>query len=236
VALGAIACLWAGCGTQEYQARMVKRIDELGKEVSTGQLFGYLPAGQGLAADRVNVRVPLAFKEAYNEQFRDLRTQQPAAPEMLYPLGIPLPGYDRTYVARLRDPQGTEWAYYLYLGAILSDNDDIESVADELQAKLSCKFEDIPSLTPDRKTFKWKKTHIDAKLSFDTTDAAKNYAWLETDGTIELYLCGGNEHVVLFGWRTPNVIKEASKMEKLAPLIGQSLKITAPPEDAADGN
>ena len=228
-AMVAISCLLAGCGTQEYQARMAKRVVELREAVSESQLYGYLPAGQGLAEDRVNLRIPQAFKEAYNEQYRDPRTQQAPDPQVLYPQGVPLPGYDRTYVARLRDTQGTEWTYYLYLAALLSDNDDIETVADDLKRLLSCgDWQDIPSLTPDRKSFKWKKVQFDGKFFFDTYDVQQKYNWLQADGTIELYLCGGNEHVVLIGWKASKAIKEATKIEKLAELVGKSLTIKSP--------
>jgi hypothetical protein len=218
----------AGCGTHEYQARMSKRLAELHTEVSPNDLYGYFEPTKGLAGDRVNVRIPQAFTTVFND-IPDPQKQTVPDDEILFPKGVRPPGYDRTYVAQHKDGTGIDWSYYLYLGAHLSDNDDIDSDAEEFGRALGNKpFKEIESLTPDRPTFRWKKIRYDGKFFFDKYDAGNNNVGGKSDGTIEIYLCGGNEHVVVLGWKAPTAIRDECKIEKLAELMARSLTIEPP--------
>ncbi len=220
----------AGCGTGAYEARMSEtkaRLESAPKfRVSPKQLYGYIPAGQPMPGEAVNLRIPQVFSQAYEEGTSDPQTGQPLTPERLFPAGVKPPGYFRTYEAYGKGEQGLEWPYYFYLAAQRAAQ-PLDQVAGELRAALAEKlpatpetWEDVELHSLEGTPHTWKKLRVEGEMTFERVNPDRVQEPAQAPGVLELYLTERDGYQVLLGWRAPAELEEST-------LVGDWVRMSA---------
>jgi len=250
----ALLCLSTGCGTGEYESRMRSRLDELWQadslrpKVFLRDLYGYIEPENALANGRVNLRVPEAFEVVWSEGAVDPNTGQPLDERRLYPAGVELPGYNRTYEALVNvpdDPDGRQLRYFLYLAADRTAPGTLEQIA----AELIDMFKQAAPSTPDQwesieienqadgeiKT--WVRMRIGGEFFFHMYKSGQHVGWQKQPAVIRLYLYEGEGHFVILASKTPEELLGVALMEEYLPMIASTVMIddtNLPPLDSSD--
>lgn len=223
-----LVCLAAsGCSTQSYEAQLQATLETWREE----SLYGYMPRDNALAGNDVNLQIPRAFKEVFNEL---TTTGEGAAYDdaLLYPAGLKFRGYDRTYKAVVRDEaEKVNWAYYLYLGAYKTGTGRLPLAVEEIVAKLQEVNADqveepvdfaVPALNEE---MTWTKIRVRGKFYQDTATKHVPENWGQINCIVDFYLFEAMGHHVIVATNVPAAQLEESKLEMLMPKVLSTLLI-----------
>lgn len=232
--VGAVLCC-VGCGTGAYEERMAATYQKLNSaptfRVKLSEMYGYMPEGDALAGGKVNLRLPMVFEKVFNESTKG-ENGIPIEPQKLFPAGVKLPGYNRTYEALAKDDAQAEWPYYLYVAAQAAPEGSVDQHAAELLAALKEKapttpdaWENVELPTPEGAVLKWKKLRIVDEFMTDHFDPQGNQGYAKFPGVIELYLLEQDGCQVILGWRAVAATEEPTLVADRVKLAAGTLQI-----------
>ena len=227
----------SGCGTGAYEERMAATLAEMKTasqaEVSLQDFYGYMPDEDALSGGAVNLRLPMVFQDVYNAGSKDPQTDASIEPKRLYPAGVPLPGYDRTYEAWHTDDAGDQWPYYLYLAAQPAEPGTIDGAASELRSALEAELPGTPDAWQTVElanpaggdALEWKVLRVEGEMLFDKRGADGNDEYLRVPGAIELYLHHSDGQQVILGWRAPVTLVEPTMIQARVRTAASTLQL-----------
>lgn len=258
----AVSCLSAaavlaggsGCGTSSYRAEMDATLARLKKReaekplITLTQFHGYMRDTEALGDNWVNLRIPQMFKKIpLTDYAPDPENNEPVDPRRLYPAGIPLPHYERTYEALPDEstPSGAQGdasqtpevrlPCSLYVGAGQAEGTTLDELAQSLTQQLRGaelevpdKWQDIEVPTPDGTAVVWKMTHAKGPLFFDSFRGGEHMKWDKHDAVVELYLHEEQGVQVVIGFKAAAAAPEAAVLEQAMPLIAASVVVKRP--------
>jgi len=199
--LGAVS----GCGTSEYEALVAARF----KDVQLQGPFRKLFAPAAIPGTPFKIRVPMVFNSSYLANSPHTDDGEKINPQRVQPPFLELPGFRLCYEGVAASVSSSP-PFYCYLAAFPCKPGDGEKWEADLQAKLKALFPNTPdtwetvqALTPKGDSLTWKKIRVINEQDWLTNDAEGKVKPTRMNGTFELWLYEGNDHIVLMAWRVP---------------------------------
>ncbi|MEX0678220.1 MAG: hypothetical protein WD063_14160 [Pirellulales bacterium] len=234
-ALGACAglmVLLAGCGISRYDSLLEHRVASLRGEAR----FRHLYAATQLPGTPISIRLPMVFKDSYQENSAHKEDGAVISPDRLQPPFLKLPGFKLCYEGT-NDTGGARLPFYCYLAALPARPGDADKLASQLQAQLKKSFPQTPdewqavdANSPSGFSVHWRKIRVEGEQPFRVRTAQQ----LESQnlpGIFELWIHDADDYVVLVGWRTPGSIEGPSSASTTDAGSLENL-LEGPPRDA----
>jgi hypothetical protein len=206
----ALAVLFAGCGTSDYNALVRKQVARLRGEVKFRSLYGPTT----LPGTPVSVRVPMIFSESYAPDSPHPVDGQRIRPDRVQPPFLPLPGLKLCYENTAANPEDVKLPFYCYLAAVPAQPGQADKYASDFQARLKKAFPDAPDAweavdaeSPTGFAVHWRKIRTQGNQPFLVKQGNMLTTKVEP-GIFELWLHDAGEYVVLVGWRAPVSINQ----------------------------
>lgn len=234
------ASLLAGCGLEDYEARMTVRLAELQEMTRYESLYGTTPItlvdDESVPPYPITIRLPRAFKA--DDWFRvdsAYRNESKAVePHVLYPpFLLEFPGFNRVGEAFAEATPQTHFSFYCYLGVLDSRAAKFETVLADLRKKTAAKlpqtgpWQDVECRDENLAATKWKMFEAKGKQKF-AQKSGPSEATLDAMGTFRVYAREDQGYIILWAVRMPDELNGKVYLLDLADAVAGTVKVTEP--------
>jgi hypothetical protein len=228
-----LLCIFAGCGSGGYEARLRARVEKLRIEKPFDDVLHDPSEAAGAG---VYIRVPKVFKNAWVEGSADgsgtIDTDR-VKPQLLDGF-LDFPDLKVTYEC-LAPIDSANLAYYCYVGvkepdksAAAGESDKMaaaekqagDKIGSQLQDK--AKWTELTCPTSDGRTSKWQYLHSSGPMRFYSVSGSgkdKKESYRQLTGDIDVYMRGDSGRLITIIFRAPQDAAKKLELAKLAELM-----------------
>lgn len=218
----------SGCGAGSYEERMAEARDQRQSSQSQQARFDdRLHGPTVMESTGARIRVPKVFEASYSIDSQHPGDGGRVDPGRVKPPFLQdFPGFFICYEA-FGPADGTNLAYYCYLGSMPAGDDVEGKILAQLQAAFPSarpSFSEIEVQSPQNNAVSWQHVNVTANQPFAEQGSSQSFA-RTVEGTFDLYIHEADGIVVIVAWRAPREVAEQISLDELMQLTAGTVSV-----------